>query len=199
MHICLHVHGLETHAYTPYFSLLLLICFFSGRNRTIWASSRGQNNTQLRSLEGREEQMDENGAHRGTTERTQRGNAATWFPTWALPTSLAVRQPRDGEGREWIQQQLMGQSLERGYSLGSLLLGAMEFRGSVPASPSRHQREEIDVNGSPVLASSNLSWLASVFFVLLLALRPTKIIFYSLDIKHCWVFRVKSGTTFFPL
>lgn len=146
--------------------------------------------------------MDANCAHRGPAEHTRRGNAATWFHTWELPTILVVGGPGDweGVGREESGSHRGSQnSPSRDGILSSGLLEAIGVRGSVPASPSRHQTEEMVVNRCLVFASSNLSLLATVFlFPLSSARRPTKRVFYSLNIERFLVFRSEVCNNSFP-
>lgn len=89
--------------------------------------------------------MDVNYTERRPAEGTQRGSAATWHHTWALPTTLAVGLPEKWEGvgqkESGSQPWLAEHSLERGCSR-QLAPGAMELRSSVSTPPSPHGRGE---------------------------------------------------------
>ena len=145
-------------------------------------------------MEGREEQMDVNCTERRLAECTQRGSAATWHRTWALPSTLAVGLPEKWEG---VGQKESGSqpwpaehSLERGCSR-ELAPGAMEFRSSVFTPVSPHERREW------------LTWMPFIHqvppglsqsFLLRWTRRPIKLVFYSVDIIFL-VSRVRPGTT----
>lgn len=81
--------------------------------------------------------MDVNYTEKRLAEGTQRGSAATWHHTWALPTTLAVGLPEKWEG---VDQKENGS--QPWLAEHSLVPGAMEFRSSVSTPPSPHGRGE---------------------------------------------------------
>ena len=145
-------------------------------------------------MEGGEEQMDVNCTERRLAECTQRGSAATWRRTWALPTTLAVGLPEKWEGvgqeESGSQPWLAEHSLERGCSR-ELAPGATESRSSVFTPLSPHGRGEW-LTRTPFL--HHIPPGLSQSFLLRWTRRPTKPVFYSVDIIF-FVSRVRPGTT----
>lgn len=111
---------------------------------------------------------------------TQRGKAATWYHTWALPTILAVSCLGNVGARRRVGSNNGSQknSPLRENILGSLLLGDVRVQKLTLPTLKRG----MGINRCHFFIKHLLTCY-SLFF-LQLAIRPKKIVFYLLDIFH---------------